>query len=107
MSFRRMRQPSDRHDPRLVYGARCVWWDHISKASQNAAGLPCCPHCGSVLFEVDSWRTWDANVAAHTLKSGDADYPKFIAWLRGRCIPTAEAARAAFDAQRATEGTKQ
>jgi hypothetical protein len=99
MSFRRMRQPGDRHDPRLVYGARCVWWDHISKASTNAVGLPCCPHCGSVLFEVDGWKTWDANVAAFALKSGDANYPAFMKWLRGRCFPDIATARAAFDAE--------
>lgn len=75
-------------DPRIVYGARCVWWDSISKASTKRGGLPCCPHCGSVLFEVDSELVWWTNVDAFAEKSGDPEYRAFVDWLRGRCYPT-------------------
>ncbi len=37
-------------DQRVVYGVTCTWWDSIDKVV-TARGLPCCPHCNSLLFE--------------------------------------------------------
>lgn len=69
-------------DSRIVYGARCVWWDSIANAATKPGGLPCCPHCGGVLMEVPT--------------------EAFVTWLRGRCYPTLHAAREAHAADGAT-----
>lgn len=83
-------------DPRIVYGARCTWWDSIASVSTNTSGLPCCPHCGSVLFEVESELVWFTNIEAHVARSGDVDYRAFIEWLRGKCFPNHAVARLEF-----------
>lgn len=83
-------------DPRIVYGARCVWWDSISKAGLNRSRLPCCPHCGSVLFEVESELVWWTNVDAYAEREGDADYRAFMEWLRGKCFASLAQARLEF-----------
>ena len=67
-------------DTRIVYGANCVWWGRIQEVSRTKSGLPCCPHCGSVLFEVPSEREWWANVDAHESK-GNLGYRSFVEWL--------------------------
>ena len=46
--------PQPMKDQRVVYGANCTWWDTIDKISKTASGLPCCPRCGSVLFEIEN-----------------------------------------------------
>jgi len=77
-------------DERIVYGARCVWWDSIDKASKtkdSKFALPCCPHCGSVLFEVPSIEGWMDSVDAHE-KKGHPGYRKLVEWCRGRCFRT-------------------
>lgn len=83
-------------DPRIVYGARCVWWDSIGQARTTPSGLPCCPHCGSVLFEVESEPVWWTNVDAYAERTGDADYRAFMVWLRGKCFPSIDVARLEF-----------
>src|SRR5690606_31561522 len=98
----------------LPYGAVCTWWDSIDKAGQlvtdparvtrgngstttiRASTLPCCPHCRGVLFQVDSEAAWWSVINEHARRTGDADYPEFIRWLRGRCFPDMRTARAAF-----------
>lgn len=90
------RPMSPSSDARIVYGARCAWWDSIGSASFNRSGLPCCPRCGSVLFEVESALVWFTNVDAHAERTGDAEYRAFIEWLRGKCFPNADVARLEF-----------
>jgi hypothetical protein len=85
-------------DTRIVYGFGCVWWDSIDKTARNASDLPCCPHCGSVLFEIDE-KDWIENIARHARESGDARYPKLIEWMRGKCFRTLARARAQFNAE--------
>lgn len=84
-------------DTRIVYGARCTWWDSISAAGTRASGLPCCPHCGSSLFEVASEREWQAYVAKEEARR--PGYSDFVEWLRGRCFPDFTAAEKAFAEQ--------
>lgn len=71
---------------RIVYGARCTWWDSISNVATKASGLPCCPHCGSPLFEQPDERTWWAGVDAYE-RDAHPGYRELIEWSRGRCIP--------------------
>lgn len=73
-------------DTRIVYGARCTWWDSIDQAATTPAGLPCCPHCSSPLFETDSEATWWSGVDAYE-RDGHPGYRDVITWARGRCFP--------------------
>jgi hypothetical protein len=73
-------------DPRIVYGAGCSWWDSIDKVAKTASGLPCCPHCGGVLFEVANEARWWRDVQMFESEH-EPGYRKFIEWLRGRCFP--------------------
>lgn len=77
----------------IVFGACCVWWDSIDKVSTNG-GLPCCPFCGGVLFQINE-EEWNSNVAKHE-KNNHPGYSGFISWLRGKCFETQEEAEAAF-----------
>lgn len=87
-------------DQRIVYGARCSWWGSIAEVSTTGTGLPCCPHCAGVLFEVESEAAWWAEVDGYEA-AGHPGYRSFLGWLRGKCRPSLEAARAEFDAQEA------
>lgn len=79
----------------IVYGATCVWWDSIDKAATKpGSGLPCCPHCGSVLLQVEEGSWWQG-VDTHAEK--ESGYREFIEWSRGRCFPTLAVARKAYE----------
>ncbi len=84
----------------VVYGARCVWWDTIDKAKStprpDGPGLPCCPHCGGVLFQ-QSEPGWWAGVARYE-SEGHPGYRKFVEWWRGKCFTTFPAAKRAYKA---------
>ena len=71
---------------KIVYGVGCVWWDSINQAGKKTNGLPCCPHCGSVLME-SSQDQWNKNVVAYE-QNGNKGYSKFILWLQGKCFKT-------------------
>ena len=92
----------------IAYGARCTWWDSIDKVGtlvqpvgpndkRPMAGLPCCPRCRNMLFQVDNIGVWQDGVNAYAKKTDDPKYIEFIAWMRGKCYPTMDAARKAFD----------
>ena len=83
-------------DQRIVYGARCSWWDSIDKVATTAGGLPCCPFCGGVLFEVVDEATWWGDVDRHEA-GGRPGYRGFVEWLRGKCRPSVADARAEYD----------
>lgn len=85
-------------DPRIVCGARCTWWDSIAKVANN--GLPCCPHCGGVLFEFADEAIWWIKVREFEAQ-GHPGYTKFIEWCRGQCHTSQSEALAAY---RATGG---
>lgn len=110
-------------DTRIVYGAGCMWWDRIQHAgtrrpgadlidrmkAQNPAlaaaldrdvasgpGLPCCPHCGGMLFEMASEEEWWT--AARKLEADShPGYVAFLTWARGKCFPTYEDATMAYE----------
>ena len=100
-------------DTRVVYGARCVWWDTIDKVAIkpvtslqpvqspvgsiiNVTGLPCCPHCSGVLFEMDSIEEWNSQVDKYEAEKPEPGYRKFMDWLRGKCFKTQEEAYKAY-----------
>ena len=41
-------------DTRFVYGAKCLFMGPIQLVAKTPSGLPCCPHCGGVLYQCDS-----------------------------------------------------
>lgn len=89
-------------DKRIVYGARCFWWDSIDRAGRTPPGpsgisLPCCPFCGSVLMEVpDLGIWWRGNRDAIDEGRAPADHLALLRWSRGKCFPTLADARAAW-----------
>ena len=86
-------------DDRIVYGMRCVWWDGIEKVGRTpprgGISVPCCPHCGGVLYEMPSPKEWWAGVDKHQA-AGHPGYRDFIEWLKGKCFPTVQAAKVAY-----------
>lgn len=83
----------------IVYGTMCCWWDEKENASILPSGLPCCPHCKSVLFEAEESK-WEENMERYIKRTGDVDYREFIEWLKGKCYRYFDAAREAFDESR-------
>ena len=73
-------------DTRVVYGAGCTWWDSIDKVAKTSSGLPSCPFCGGVLFEMAGEDLWWQGVDEYA--TAEPGYREFIEWLRGRCLPT-------------------
>ena len=87
-------------DLRIVYGARCTWWDSIDNVGRTPPGpgghrLPACPHCGSVLFEVPTEEDWWEGVD-RAEREGRVGYRGLIEWSRGRCYPNFTALEAAY-----------
>jgi hypothetical protein len=86
-------------DRRIVYGVHCVWWDGIEKVGKtperNRISLPCCPHCGSVLFEMDIddwWRQVNKYDETHP------GYRQFTEWRRGKHHVTIQEAKTQYEA---------
>lgn len=117
------RLPTD--DIRIAYGACCTWWDNIYKVGtvpvqpkvyrkrfggtvalpSESAGLPRCPHCRGVLFEMRNEAEWFASVDRYEA-DGHPGYRKFSEWMRGKCFPSLDAARVAYDAALAATRTE-
>lgn len=71
-------------DTRVVYGAVCTWWDSIDKVSTTPSGLPCCPYCGGVLFEMPNEEyLQDENAVIST--QYNINYQAAMDWVRGKC----------------------
>ncbi len=80
-------------DTRYVYGVRCAWFGPISAVGQLPGGLPCCPHCKSILFEMDE-ADWWAGVDKH-----DATHPgyrKMIEWAVDKHFASFDEMQAAY-----------
>jgi hypothetical protein len=80
---------------KVVYGADCMWWDTIDKVAINKSDPPCCPHCGSALFEVESIEKWWEGADAYE-KANQPGYRKFLEWSRGKCFKTFDEGWAAY-----------
>lgn len=85
-------------DQRIAYGATCSWWDSITEVAATPSGLPCCPHCGGVLFEVEDEAQWWAGVERYE-ENGHPGYRGMIEWARGKCFggPPLEAMSRAYE----------
>lgn len=82
-------------DTRIVYSVHGTWWDSIDKVATNLGGLPCCPHCGSVLFEMDDEAAWFRGADAYEA-DGHPGYVEMLKWGRGKCFPDMAALEAAY-----------
>jgi hypothetical protein len=82
-------------DTRIVYSAHGTWWDSISKAATKPSGLPCCPVCGSVLFEMDSEEPWWDGACRYEA-DGHPGYVGMMEWGRGKCFPSLPALKSAY-----------
>lgn len=85
-------------DDRIVYSAHGTWWDSIDKIALTKSGLPCCPHCGSVLFEMTEWNWWAG------VKKYDQEHPGYwdmLTWARGRCFANLPAMQKAYEESKA------
>lgn len=82
-------------DSRIAYGANCVWWDSIDKVA-NKHGLPVCPQCSGVLFEIESIEEWNRGVDHFEKNNPSPGYRKFVDWLRGKCFRTQDLAMNAY-----------
>lgn len=77
----------------IAYGARCSWYDDKANAATldgTPTGLPCCPHCRGVLFEIER-HAWDLGVRERRAFESFADrddYPDLVTWAHGRCFTT-------------------
>jgi hypothetical protein len=88
-------------DQRVVYGARCTWWDSIDKVALTSPGvsgirIPCCPHCGSPLFEKDNEAAF-MEPATRYEASGHPGYVDLVLWGRGQCFANFAALQLAYD----------
>lgn len=82
-------------NPKIVYGAACTWWDSIwncgktppirARPTGEFHSLPCCPHCGSVLFEVSNIEEWNAGMERFE-QAGHPGYIKMMNWAKGKCF---------------------
>lgn len=86
----------------LWYGPNCTYWtddwDKMSAQSMPGApiltypggvkkpapGIPCCPVCGSVGFQMEI-RDWDAGIARFMRENPGYDYAKAIADVKEIC----------------------
>lgn len=89
-------------DTRIPYGVNCTWWDSIDKVAltppgQSGIRIPCCPFCGSVLYEVDSEEIWFDGAQRYE-NNGHPGYVEFLKWMRGKCFPTVKVAAAFYNA---------
>jgi len=95
------REPKDQcGDDLIVYGAQCVWWDSIDKAGTlpGPHSLPCCPHCKSVLLQMDRKQWFDA---LHEYAKNNPGYENAMRWSRGRCFATMESLMKSYGGRRA------
>lgn len=89
----------------IVYSAGCLWWDVIENAGgirppsgkSQLGPLPCCPFCGSVLYQFDSEEEFWAG--AESYEETHPGYTALMMWLKGKCFRTMAEAAAAYEAE--------
>lgn len=84
----------------IAYGVYCTWWDSKEKVSTNRAGIPCCPHCLCVLFEIVEG-VW--NQCMNDFDTTHSGYKKMMMWARGKCFTSMLMLKEAYSLARALE----
>jgi hypothetical protein len=80
-------------DTRIVYSVSGTWWDSIDKIATRD-GLPCCPQCGSLLFETGNMEDWQRGVDRFDITH--PGYAAMVKWGRGKCFPDMAALATAY-----------
>lgn len=73
-------------DARFCYGATCTWFGSIHETKSTPGphgGIPCCPLCGGVLYELPDEGEWWGGIDAYE-KEGHPDYRAMWEWQRGQ-----------------------
>lgn len=80
-------------DPQLhVYGVGCTWHGKISEVGktpeENGISLPCCPRCGSMLFQTNEQDFW-RGAEKFAIEQNVPNYVHFLHWLNQveKCWP--------------------
>lgn len=71
-------------DGRFCYGATCTWFGSIHETKSTPGphgGIPCCPLCGGVLFELPDESEWWGGIDAYE-KEGHPGYRAMWEWQR-------------------------
>jgi hypothetical protein len=92
-------------DTRYVYGLGCLWHDSIDKVGKTGnfamykgmphPDTPCCPHCGSILFEAVSAEAFYESARLLEV-AGHPGYLAYVTWSRGKCYDDQATAAAAY-----------
>lgn len=93
-------------DTRLAYGARCTWFGPIQEVgSVGPSRLPCCPLCGSMLFELPTEAAWWEGVDRFEAE-GHPGYRALWEWQREqkKCFSNTRGLTELIDAYRAATG---
>lgn len=81
-------------DGRYCYGAQCTWFGSIGEVGtvnrsngEEIFGLPCCPHCGGMLFELSTEAEWWKG-ADEFEAAGHPGYRSMLEWQKreGTCF---------------------
>ena len=93
----------------IAHGKGCTWWDAADKARTKEtameANTPCCPHCKGLVANTTLNR-WNKIIEMHANITGNRRYKEFMAWIRGRCFATYNAAWSQFLRERPEDGGK-
>ena len=110
---------SDRtYDSRYCYSVGCTWHDSIHKVGNTGPskmlingrpvesnGLPCCPFCGSMLFETEHKKNFFESAAKHA--ETHPGYLEFVEWSQGKCFRDFDASIAAYNKFAGTSHTRE
>jgi hypothetical protein len=87
----------------VVSGAGCTWWDGIEKAASlkgtGEHGLPCCPFCGSVLFQHEDEAAYLRGAPEYEA-DGHPGYVAMLKWARGKCFHDLSEMESTYAAER-------
>lgn len=67
-------------DQRFCFGANCTWFGRIDEVGSRF-GVPACPVCGGVLFEMDTEADWWTGVDKFQA-DGHPGYRGMLEWQR-------------------------
>lgn len=79
----------------IMFGANCTWYGDTVVAKIDGK-LPCCPKCGSPLFEMPKIN-WCG--ALNKTEKANPGYLKFMTWLKDNHHKSYRAAREAYKAE--------
>jgi len=94
--------PKQPYDRRYVSCTSCTWHDVIDKAEQRRDLTPCCPFCGSTLYELPSQDDFEA--LARSADQSHAGMAAMLEWSRGKTFPDHDTLENAY--RQAMEGTE-